>query len=239
MSQPDMHPLDNPIWSSLATGHRHFRQCGPHACRYPADVAPFAALSPATADEMSAAWEALHRLLDPGEQLSLFAPGHLDVPPEFEVDRAGILQQMIVVHAPDDPVDTTGILRLGNADAADMQALAERAKPGPFRTRTHETGHYIGLREGESGGRLIAMAGERMQLDDYVEISAVCVDDAYRGRGLAHRLIRMLQHEIVQRGQTPILHVFDHNRAAIALYERLGFAVQQSFHLTKVMRLEA
>ena len=80
------------------------------------------------------------------------------------------------------------------------------------------------------------MAGERMQLDDYVEISAVCVDDAHRGKGLANRLIRVLQHDIARRGQTPVLHVFEHNHTAIALYERLGFAVRRPFHLTKVMR---
>jgi len=238
MTQPDTHPLDNPIWSSLATGHRHFRQGGPHACRYAADVAPFAAMS-ATPDEMPAAWQALHELLGAGEELSLFAPEPIDVPPEFQVDRAGILQQMIAVRDPGEPVDTTSVLRLGNADAADMLDLTERTRPGPFRARTRETGNYIGLRDGDQGGRLIAMAGERMHLDGYIEVSAVCVDDAYRGRGLANRLVRVLQHEIAQRGQTPILHVFDHNHAAIALYERLGFAVRRSFYLTKVARREA
>lgn len=59
------------------------------------------------------------------------------------------------------------------------------------------------------------------------------------GKGFANRLIRVLQHDIAQRGQTPFLHVFDHNRVAIALYERLGFAIRQSFYLTKVTRLEA
>jgi len=240
MTQPDTHPLDNPIWSSLATGHRRFRLGGPHACRYAADVAPFAAMS-ATPDEMPAAWQALHGLLGPGEELSLFAPEPIDVPPEFQVDRAGILQQMIAVREPGEPVDTTGVLRLGNADAADMLDLTERTRPGPFRARTPETGNYIGLRDSDGGdrdGRLVAMAGERMHLDGYIEISAVCVDDTHRGRGLANRLVRMLQHEIVQRGQTPILHVLDHNHAAISLYENLGFTVRRSFYLTRVSRRE-
>ncbi len=38
---------------------------------------------------------------------------------------------------------------------------------GPFARRTHETGNYIGIRE---RGQLIAMAGERMHIDGYVEI---------------------------------------------------------------------
>ena len=232
MTQPDTHLLDNPIWSSLASGHLRFRQGGPLACRYRADVTPFAAIA-ASPDAMPAAWQALYGLLEPGEQLSLFATSAIDVPQEFDVERAGLLQQMIVVRDPGGHVDTTGIVRLGHADAADLFDLTERTKPGPFRTRTQETGQYIGIHE---GGRLIAMAGERMQLDDYVEISAVCVDDAHRGKGLANRLIRVLQHDIARRGQTPVLHVFEHNHTAIALYERLGFAVRRPFHLTKVMR---
>lgn len=234
MTQPDAHPLDNPIWSSLAMQHPHFRLGGTQACRYRADVAPFAAI----ADEAPATWQALHGLLGPGEQLSLFARTPIDVPPAFDVERAGVLQQMVVVRAPGEPVDMTGITRLSNADAAEMRELALRAKPGPFLARTHETGHYIGVRDGDQGGRLIAMAGERMHLDSHVEISAVCVDDTHRGKGLANRLVRVLLAEIAQRGQTPFLHVFDHNRVAIGLYERLGFAVRQSFHLTKVARRE-
>lgn len=235
MTQPDMHPLNNPIWSSLAMRHQAFRLGGAQACRYRADVAPFAAI----ADETPAAWRALIGLLHPGEQLSLFARTPIDVPSEFEVERAGILQQMVVVRAPRESVDTAGITRLSDADAADMRDLVQRTKPGPFLTRTHETGHYIGIRDPHQGGRLIAMAGERMHLDRHVEISAVCVDEAHRGKGLADRLVRVLLAEIAQRGQTPFLHVFDHNRVAIALYERLGFAVRQSIHLTKVARRDA
>jgi hypothetical protein len=83
-----------------------------------------------------------------------------------------------------------------------MHDLAQKTKPGPFGKRTHEMGNYIGIRD---RGRLIAMAGERMQLDGYVEISAVCVDDAWRGRGLAGRLVNVLRREIEQRGETPCM----------------------------------
>lgn len=234
MTQPDLHLLDNPVWSSLASGHQRFRLGGALACRYQPDVGPFAAVVADTAE----AWQALRGLLAPGQQVALLALVPIASLPGFQVGQAGWLHQMIVVRDTGESADTAGILRLNHGsmdDAADMLDLAQRTKPGPFLARTHETGRYIGLRE---GGRLIAMAGERMQLDDYVEISAVCVDDAHRGKGLANRLIRVLQREIAQRRQTPFLHVFDHNRVAIALYERLGFAVRQSFHLTKVSRLE-
>jgi predicted GNAT family acetyltransferase len=126
-------------------------------------------------------------------------------------------------------------VRLGDADAADMLDLTRRTEPGPFKVRTHTMGNYIGLRD---GGKLIAMAGERLRIGGYVEISTVCVDDAYRGRGIANRLIRILQNEIGQRGQTPFLHVLDHNSGAFGLYERMGFERRQSFHLTRLQRQE-
>jgi predicted GNAT family acetyltransferase len=96
-------------------------------------------------------------------------------------------------------------------------------------------GNYIGIRD---QGRLIAMAGERMRLDGYVEISAVCVDEAWRGKGLAGRLMKILRSQIEQRGETPFLHVFCDNLSAIGLYERLGFAVRRTFHLSRVKHAE-
>jgi hypothetical protein len=44
---------------------------------------------------------------------------------------------------------------------------------------------------------------------------------------------------IFEREEAPILHVLDDNRGAIALYERLGFIVRTTFHLTAVHRSDA
>ncbi|SAL86125.1 GCN5-related N-acetyltransferase [Caballeronia terrestris] len=112
-----------------------------------------------------------------------------------------------------------------------MLDLVQRTKPGPFGRRTGEMGSYIGMRD---RGRLIAMAGERMRVDGYAEISAVCVDDDYRGKGLAGRLVNVLRKEIERRSETPFLHVFSDNTSAIGLYQRLGFELRRTFHLTRV-----
>lgn len=127
------------------------------------------------------------------------------------------------------------VIPLSQADASAMLELTQKTKPGPFGKRTHEMGRYIGLRE---HGRLIAMAGERMQLDGYVEISAVCVDDDWRGKGFAARLVTALRDDIEGRGATPFLHVLTDNHAAIGLYERLGFELQRKFFLTRVSRTD-
>ena len=86
-------------------------------------------------------------------------------------------------------------------------------------------GRYLGIRR---GGALIAMAGERLRPPGSTEISAVCTDPAYRGQGLAARLVNAVCAGIAHRGERPVLHVLASNRAAIALYERLGFVVRRS-----------
>ncbi|HRE00734.1 MAG TPA: GNAT family N-acetyltransferase, partial [Ilumatobacteraceae bacterium] len=124
------------------------------------------------------------------------------------------------------------IERLTAADVTEMLALVQLTEPGPFRSGTIELGDYFGIRH---GGRLVAMAGERLQTPDYTEVSAVCTHPDVRGRGYASALTRRVAEGIRARGQTPILHVAEHNLAAKAVYERLGFAVRTELHFIAVV----
>jgi predicted GNAT family acetyltransferase len=85
-------------------------------------------------------------------------------------------------------------------------------------------GTYLGLRH---EGALIAMAGERMRPPGWTEISAVCTDPAFRGRGLATRLIRAVAHGIRARGERAFLHAGVTNTGAIRLYESIGFELRR------------
>ncbi|MCX4163494.1 MULTISPECIES: GNAT family N-acetyltransferase [Paraburkholderia] len=220
--------LDRPIWAALTTNQAHLGYGDALARRYHPDVAPFAAPASETPD----AYEALRQLLLPQEQAALLHSAEpIDAIDGLQITPVGVIHQMIASHGEATHADNGDVIRLGNADAKDMLDLTQKTKPGPFGKRTHEMGNYIGIRD---HGRLIAMAGERMHIAGYVEISAVCVDDDYRGRGLAGRLMNVLRSEIEQRGETPFLHVFSHNASAIGLYERLGFSLRRTFHLTRV-----
>ena len=112
---------------------------------------------------------------------------------------------------------------LDEADAPDMLALALLTRPGPFRARTHRLGRFIGVRE---EGRLIAMAGERMRMPGYAEVSGVCTHPDFRGRGLAGRLMRQVMQTMQARGETPFLHAYASHENTIALYRTLGFEVR-------------
>jgi len=122
---------------------------------------------------------------------------------------------------------------LGPADVPEMLDLTRRTKPGPFLARTVEMGTYLGIRR---DGALVAMAGERLHPPGWTEISAVCTDAAWRGQGLASRLVLAVAAGIRARSETPFLHAAASNVNAIRLYEELGFRLRKTtvFSATRV-----
>jgi ribosomal protein S18 acetylase RimI-like enzyme len=207
------HPLDNPVFSSLTGPHARFAERRGNVLRYPADVAPFLAMpdEPGEGD-----WSDAAALAGPGGMVPL--SGVRAAPPaDWDVVRIAEGVQMtgdrLEVAADPEAVS------LGQDDVPEMLALVARTEPGPFLPRTFELGSYLGIRR---NGRLVAMAGERLHPEGWTEISAVCTDDAWRGQGLASRLIRAVGAGIRARGDLPFLHAVVTN-PAIGLYEQLGF----------------
>ncbi|MBF6593815.1 MAG: GNAT family N-acetyltransferase [Thermaceae bacterium] len=209
-----MHPLDNPIWYALNTFHAGLAQGNALAKRYPLDVAPFAAI----AEPSEAAFEALKEALQPQGIAGFFAPQPWIPRPGWEVINAFILSQMVCMALR--PVLELPCQTLSEADVPEMQALVELTRPGPFKPHTIRLGIYLGLRE---GGKLVAMAGERLHLSGYTEVSAVCTHPDYQGRGYAKALVHQVCRGIVARGETPFLHVAIDNAPAIRAYQGLGF----------------
>ncbi|WP_431961251.1 GNAT family N-acetyltransferase [Actinacidiphila sp. bgisy160] len=206
--------LDNPVWAALAGPHARFAEVRGRAARYRSDMSLFAGLAD-PADP--AAWDDLAALLGPGG--TALVTGSPVVPDGWEVVEGGEGVQMVdsalrAEHAPE-------AVGLGPGDIDDVMDLVERTRPGPFLPRTLELGTYLGIRE---NGRLIAMAGERIQPPGWTEISAVCTDPAHRGRGLATRLVRAVAAGIKERGDTPLLHAAASNTNALRLYESIGFS---------------
>lgn len=220
------HPLDEVIWRSLTSVQAPIARGDDHARRYPPQVAPFAA----PADFTARSFQSLRELMErDGDLIALFTPEEISPPVQFSVVRRERVDQMVLVHRHACKSRTEkGIEELTEASVPAMRALAEATKPGPFGPRTIELGRYIGIRH---KGTLIAMAGERMRLAGFTEISAVCVDPAHRGRGLAAAMIGVLVEAILARSETPFLHAFSSNTAAIALYRGLGFALSRQVHL--------
>ena len=86
------------------------------------------------------------------------------------------------------------------------------------------------------GGQLAAMAGERMKLPGFTEVSAVCTHPDHRGHGYAAALMSVVAGRIQARGETPFLHVFPDNAGAIRIYEQLGYSIRCEMKLTILSR---
>ena len=214
----DSHPLDNPVRSALLGPHAHLAERLGQVLRYPADVSPFIAM-PDRPDE--AAWRDAAALLGPGGLLPMAA---VDVSPPPDWELVVNIPGVQLVDAGVDAVPDEEAVRLGPADVPEMLELVAHAQPGPFLPRTIELGAYLGTRR---GGRLVAMAGERLHPPGWTEISAVCTADDHRGQGLASRLVRAVAAGIRARGETPFLHAAAGNANAVRLYQSLGFRLRR------------
>ena len=104
-----------------------------------------------------------------------------------------------------------------------MTALVTATEPGPWSTRTHELGDFVGVRV---DGRVVAMAGQRMRLADAIEISAVCTDPAHRGRGYARAVVAAITARTAAGGPRRSCTCASTTRPRSALYERLGFRIR-------------
>ena len=232
-TKPDPHPLDAVIWRALTGVQASLAEGDERARRYPAAIAPFAA----TVDTEPASFRSLLALVAGDDRIALFTTEEVEAPAAFSVVRRDSLDQMVLK----DPgacaaQPGAAIVPLGVADVPEMLALTSVTQPGPFGPRTIELGHYIGIRRRSV---LVAMAGERMRLDGFTEVSAVCVEPVYRGHGFAVDLVRSLISSIAARSETPFLHVFSSNHAAIALYRKLGFTLRRRMRLAVLVRAEA
>jgi hypothetical protein len=137
--------------------------------------------------------------------------------------RGPILQLIAEALAPGDSPGFS-ITPLDDADGPEMLALATLTRPGPFFARTHQLGDFVGVRV---GGQLAAMAGERMRIAGFTEVSGVCTHPDHRGRGYAAALTRIVAGNILARGETPFMHVFPDNAGALSVYQALGFRVRR------------
>ncbi|WP_062462734.1 GNAT family N-acetyltransferase [Demequina soli] len=205
--------LDHPAFHALSGAHRPLAIRQGEAARYLPTVAVFAAVPPAPT---STDWDDLAAIAGQDELILFGTPQ--DLPAGWnELGRFDVVQMMAPegfgrIH--DD------VVRLTADDAAEMVALVEEARPGPFFSETHRIGAYYGIKE---DGRLVAMAGERLTTPSWTEISAVCTRDSHRGRGLATRLMEVVGHGIGEAGRRAFLHTGAGNTTALRLYEHLGF----------------
>jgi len=222
----DQHPLDNPVWNALGGRDVPFGVAAGPFRRYHPEIARFVAAE--GPEELAHLADALPI----GAEAVLITTGAIATPPGFNLVASRPLYHMVAVRAQLQPV-TARLVPLTAAHVAEMMALVDLTKPGPFFRRTIEFGGYLGIFDGD---RLVAMAGERKHVEQFSEVSAVCTHPDYRGRRYARQLVSAVAGGIVGRGEIPFLTTFTDNVTAIRTYEALGFEIRRPMHVTFVKR---
>jgi predicted GNAT family acetyltransferase len=226
-TEAEFKALDNPIWHSLTTHHARFGQGDGLARRFEPGIGPLAGMMEQSAE----AYRALGDLLSPGEVAALFLDSAPELPAGWRSVRHEPLDQMICKATPEARDGEFRFQALGSDDVAEMLELTALTEPGPFRPRTYDLGGFLGIRE---NGRLAAMAGQRLALPGFTEVSAVCTHPDFRGQGYGLALVDAVARAILARGETPILHVLPANTGAKRVYEAAGFTRRRMLHLAVV-----
>lgn len=220
-----MHPLENVIWQSLSTRHASFAETSGEARRFVREVSPLTAFRHAS-DE---GYASLSDLTPTGATAALFLDDPFPQRDGWTFVAGAPLLQMVCQngHIASSTAPQSPLCELGTPDSSEMLELTALTKPGPFGSRTHELGTYLGIRD---GGQLVAMAGERLKVPGHTEVSAVCTHPDHLGKGYAAALMMEIMRRIRERREIPFLHVRQDNTRAIAIYERLGFHTRRIVH---------
>ncbi len=218
-----METLDNPVWWALNSADRHFNQGNAIVGYFPTEVSPFAALPEWT----DANQKILYQCLPADRSWSVMIKEPVVLSAQWELKFSTTLHQMVCKSLIPFHSDTIMHRQLTHADVTAMLSLTALTKPGPFMENTIAFGNYHGIFDEEE---LVAITGERLHLNTFTEISAVCTHPDYEGKGYGALLVTLVAEQIIQQGKTPFLHVKWDNQRAIKMYERLGFVLRSDMY---------
>jgi len=218
------HILDNPVWNALTSLNSHMAIGNNSVKLFAEDVAPFVGLKHFN----PASFNALAELISPNRTVVIVTAEKVDIPSSLNLIHQTVLFQMTGEDLKPSPDGRSDIVSLQKENVREMIALTQLTNPGPFLERTIEFGNYSGIFKLD---QLVAMAGQRMHVNQYVEISAVCTHPDYFGNGYGTALLNNQVTRILSDGNIPFLHVRQDNENAIKLYKHLGLDIRKEMNL--------
>ncbi|MEO9146865.1 MAG: GNAT family N-acetyltransferase [Ginsengibacter sp.] len=211
------HILDNPVWNALISGNQSLSQ-GTETVKYFSEtVSPFVGFKEFTADNFNI----LHDQIKDERSLAIMSAGEVVIPASWQmVENLNVWQLVYRGTSVKPYMKNRAVVPLLDENIDEMVQLTGATHPGPFEKGTIRFGYYEGIFE---GGKLAAMAGQRLHPNQYAEISAVCTHPDFTGRGLASALLLSQIQRIQSASEIPFLHVLSDNERAIKLYQKMGF----------------
>jgi len=208
--------LDNPVWYSLSQHHQNFAIDYGNVKFYHPDYCPFGGFE--KGDDVAKHLDEYATLID-----NFFMVGEK---PEYSnqltLKKELICLQMIGENRINAEIDQE-IINLTSSHTDALFQLVNLVQPGYFKRKTSLLGNYYGIFKNDE---LIAVGGERMQMNAFVEVSAIVTHPNHTGKGYASQLIIHTINNIFKQNKTPYLHVVETN-PAVKLYEKLGFSTRR------------
>lgn len=226
MKIQDDKKLDNPVWFSLLETHQSFAVDYCSVKFYHPDYCPFGGFEKGNSivksiDEYS---EMVDTFFIVGEKPEL---SNL-----LKLNKELVCLQMIVYN-PIDIVFNEPIVKLTEEHIDALYELVNLVQPGYFKKKTALLGNYYGIFKNDE---LVAVTGERMQMNDFIEVSAVVTHPNHTGKGYAKQLVIHTVNEIFKQNKMPYLHVIEDNYGAIQLYEKLGFSIRRKISFWNITK---
>jgi ribosomal protein S18 acetylase RimI-like enzyme len=215
--------LLNPVYNALLTGDKHLSFGTAEVKYFDEQVSPFAGFR----EDYANGFSDLHEMLPGGRRILYAIPRYIAAPKGWQVLHEVRGLQFIYEGNHTPATDFSRVKPLTEEHVEEMITLTQLTRPGPFGSKTIRFGHYFGIFE---NGKLAAMTGQRLHVENYTEVSAVCTHPDFLGKGYATILLQHQLQLILQQDRHPILHVRDDNERAISVYERSGFRVSSSMN---------
>jgi GNAT superfamily N-acetyltransferase len=219
------HKLDNPVWYSVSETHKDFGIDYGTMKFYHPDYCPFGGFT--AFDNMENSISEYAKLAN-----TFFIIGQKPIVPDsLKLNNELICLQMIIHDKIEGNIEDQ-IVKLGEEHLADLLGLVKMVYPEYFKKKTASLGNYYGIYK---NNQLVAVTGERMQMNEYTEVSAVITHPEHTGKGYAKQLVTHTVNAIFEKNKTPFLHVAESNIGAIKLYEKLGFQTREKISVWNIV----
>ena len=133
--------------------------------------------------------------------------------------------QMVLDHLADIEI-SENIVPLTEANMDEIYELIWMVMPGYYQKKSFNMGSFFGIFKDQ---KLVSICGQRLQTDDFIEVSAVVTHPNYTRQGLAKQLVWHNTKEILNQQKRPVLHT-DKGNTAIPLYKKLGYKITRDMN---------